>query len=183
MASTDSRSLSFETAIGEFVVTALVMSNGSRRPKVVLEEREPKPPLPEGMRVQRCRAALLSVQNAEPMSRLSRIDFKIALSSGVSGDPCTGQGLDAQEWSKDGNLVVVGTEDGEWLNARLPILRCEDLAVVKYSPTSLALELENLPVCKNLSFHFVIAENPDPEPVDCSTWFAVDCPHQVIQSA
>ena len=37
-----------------------------------------------------------------------------------------------------------------------------------------------IPSEQDFSLHFVVAENPDPEPVDASAWYAVDCPHNLV---
>lgn len=132
------------------------------------------------MSVRRCRAALLSVYSEEIITHFR---FSIALHADSVGHPCTGQGLEAIEWSSGGHLVVVGTEDGEYLRNRIRGLESSDFDNFMYTPTELILDLWGLPTGESLSFHFVIAENPDPEPVEASAWYAVDCAHQQILTA
>ncbi len=50
------------------------------------------------------------------------MSLSLLIDSEVTGHPCTGQCLDAQEWSDGTNLVVIGTEDGEGLSYRFPKL-------------------------------------------------------------
>jgi len=173
------RSLSYDTAVGRFDVTAAVTLKFEGKTEVILKSVVPKQKLPEGMTVQRCRAAVLSISGD---AKLSSLTFSVFLDGDLEGHPCTGQGLDAQEWSDNGKLVVVGTEDGEWLDNRLPSLQCNDKAIVSYSPISMTLELTNIPIITSASFHFIIAENNDPEDIDASAWFAVDCPHHLLLS-
>ncbi len=40
--------------------------------------------------------------------------------------------------------------------------------------------LSDLSLTGKLSFHFMIAEYSNPGPIECSTWYAVDFPHESI---
>ena len=173
--------ISFETALGVFNVDARVEPSIHSVTEVTLNEAIPTEVLPEGMSVKRRRAALLFVESA---CQLRRVSFSCSLNSPVSGGSCSGQGLEAIEWEDSGSLVVVGTEDADFLNQRLPFLRLkQDEAIVTYSPSSITVSLENIAPKQQLSLHFVIAENPNPEPAECSAWYAVDCLHTSLRQA
>jgi len=45
---------------------------------------------------------------------------------------------------------------------------------------AMKLGLSDVSLTEKLSFHFMIAENSNPEPIECSTWYAVDFPHKSI---
>ncbi|WP_215264281.1 hypothetical protein [Epibacterium ulvae] len=135
------------------------------------------PQLPPGMSVKRCTLLLLVV---EAFVELEEVSFDLTFSTKAVGAPCTGQCLDAQEWSDNGKLVVIGTEDGEALSYRFPQIGLEDKAVVELSDRSMTLRLADLGKRNRPSFHFIIAENDDPEPVESSAWFAVDQAHEFL---
>ncbi|NNE88328.1 MAG: hypothetical protein HKN27_09660 [Silicimonas sp.] len=134
------------------------------------------PKLPPGMTVRSCTAVILAFDELVEISKLS---FGLSVDRQALG-PCSGQYLDAQEWSCKGDLLVIGTEDGEALNLRFPRMDCEDEAVVSYTHKTLALNLTAMPYLNRPSFHFIIAENDNPEPVDASAWFAVDQNHDYL---
>ena len=98
----------------------------------------------------------------------------------MKGSTCFGEGLVAQEWDANGRLVVVGTEDEFLLNPRLPFFESDEDAIFTCTAHKILVELRDIPSNQDLSLHFVVAENPDPEPVDASAWFAVDCPHNLV---
>ena len=132
------------------------------------------------MSVKKCTLLRLVV---EGLVELEEVILNLTLNATVVGEPCTGQCLDAQEWSENGNLVVIGTEDGEALSYRYPGLGLEDQVVVEMSPKAMKLRLRQLGMPMRPSFHFIIAENDDPEPVESSAWFAVDQSHDFVIGA
>jgi hypothetical protein len=100
----------------------------------------------------------------------------------VVGSPETGEALDAQSWENDGHIVMIGTEDVAFLSRRLPSLNLSE----REAPTELLsngfrITLPKLEPKIPVSLHFIVASNPSPEPVECSTWFAVDVPHARIE--
>ncbi|SPF75415.1 hypothetical protein ALP8811_00402 [Aliiroseovarius pelagivivens] len=135
------------------------------------------PQLPKGMSVQNCTAFVLAVSG--PV-QIENLEFRISIDSPIEGTPCTGQCLDAQEWSSEDYTIVIGTEDAEILSDRLGAPELEDRAVVDYDKNSLTLRLERLVKRDGYSFHFLMVENPVPEPVDASAWFAVDQSHKNV---
>ncbi|MEM7173354.1 MAG: hypothetical protein AAF530_24535 [Pseudomonadota bacterium] len=173
-----SRPIFLGTTLGSFRFQASVRPHGPNPPEVLITERQPTNELPKGMTIENCRAVVLEVIGPTGIDLLR---FQCLLgNSDVAGSPCTGQGLVAQEWHNEGNLVVVGTEDEEFLGARQPFLSCRDPSIVSSQENTITIELKDISVPSRLSLHFVLAENPYPEPVDASAWFAVDCPHKLL---
>ncbi len=82
-------------------------------------------------------------------------------------------------------LVMIGTEDSEWLNSRLRIEKeyTTENYPVKMNNNKITIDIEEFKENKELSLHFAIAWNSLPEPADASCWFAVDVPHEKILSA
>ncbi len=75
-------------------------------------------------------------------------------------------------------MVVVGTEDEEALSQRLPFVRDDPFqSIAEFAPQSIQVKLPLVPKGAHFGLHFIIAENPSPEPVDASAWFAVEIPH------
>ncbi len=131
------------------------------------------------MSVQKCTLLLLVVEGLVDIKALS---LSVTLENEAIASPCLGECLDAQEWSENGKLVVIGTEDGAALSYRFPEIGLERKVVVELSDHSMTLLLNELGERKNPSFHFIIAENDDPEPVEASAWFAVDQAHDFLLS-
>ncbi|MEL7150769.1 MAG: hypothetical protein AAGK71_08550 [Pseudomonadota bacterium] len=169
--------LTVKTAIGVITAKSVVAADGLLREQVSLQSIPYNPELPPGMRVNKCTIVLLKIAG---QVELERIDLILVFETTAIGGPCSGQCLDAQEWSKDGQLVVMGTEDGEALSYRFKGLGLEDQAVTEYSSRGMHLKLGQLGAHKDPSFHFVIAENNDPEAAEDSAWFAVDQNHEYL---
>ena len=166
--------LEIVTNLGRFIFEASV-SNGI---DPNLRQIEPHLRLPGDMSVDSAHAVLLSLITTEAIRQL---EFKCAIQEDIAGFPCTGECLEAQEWEADGHIVTVGTEDSSCLGKRVPPLGLgEEDAIVEYCSKSMSLRLSNIPRNLDLSLHFIIAENPNPEPVECSTWFAVDQQHEEL---
>ncbi|WP_118138417.1 hypothetical protein [Oceanicella sp. SM1341] len=79
-----------------------------------------------------------------------------------------------------GEPVVIGTEDSLALEARYPGMGFAETRVVEFAPRAMTLDLDHGRIPDGASFHFIVAGNPDPEPVDASAWFAVDQPHEAL---
>jgi len=142
-----------------------------------------KPEIPKGMGVEGCIAVLLSCLPSKP---LSGFEFKCQWEKlKQAGYGCTGEALDAWEWESNGSLVIVGTEDSEWLNSRLGLEK--DYTTKNYPVTMhnniVNIEIEEFAAHKELTLHYVIAWNKLPEPVESSCWYAVDVPHERILGA
>ena len=162
------------TPLGE-----LALSLESETPGVMLVARaaEFHPDLPPGMTVEKCWAAIFTlVAGTQAPGALLRA--QLLPSRSTSGCPETGEGLEAQTWEGGGHLLAVGTEDEEFLRARIgnPKLRAE----ARYEPASLTVFLSNLPPNTTTEVHFIVAWNHFPEPVECSCWYAVDQSHSSV---
>jgi hypothetical protein len=176
---TFSKNLEVRTAIGLVRATASFGAALLSSDSVTFRAINFEPPLPPGMSVQKCTLLLLVVEGLVDIEALS---LNLTLESKAIASPCLGECLDAQEWSENGKLVVIGTEDGAALSHRFPGIGLEDKVVVELSDHSMTLQLYKLGQRKNPSFHFIIAENEDPEPVEPSAWFAVDQAHEFLLS-
>jgi hypothetical protein len=87
-------------------------------------------------------------------------------------------GLESSEWTNNRRMVTVGTEDWDWLEQRLPPFESYKFSSITVGPKSIDIHMTNIQPDQCMNFHFVIAKNPDPEPIELSSWFAVDYPHQ-----
>jgi hypothetical protein len=174
------RERNLETGLGPLHVTACVAADLLHTEDVSISIFPIVARVPVGLTVERCSAILLNVHRHGP---LECINFRIEFSNGLCGRPCTGQYVEAQEWSNEANLVVIGTEDAESLNRRYPALGLSAQSVVIYSPTSMTLRLEGLAGLEAPSFHFLVSENPATELFDVAAWFAVDELHEHLQKA
>ncbi|MCP4406562.1 MAG: hypothetical protein GY807_02140 [Gammaproteobacteria bacterium] len=171
------KQLLVSTELGQISVVSTVVAHDLVESAVSLRAVTFDPKLPADMSVRKCTAILLAIDGRP---ELERVSLSLTLQNELQGDPCTGQCLDAQEWSDGENLVVIGTEDGEALDIRYPKLGFYDSRIVSYAENSLTLQLNGLPKLNRPSYHFIIAENEDPEPVESSAWFAVDQNHQFL---
>ena len=144
---------------------------------------EIQPILPEGMSVEVCTAVLLrgtSVIDIENIVYSCTWDSLKEKGYGTSGEA-----LDAWEWEHKGKLVMVGTEDSEWLDARLKLNKEFNPSNYPISMTEnrIIIKIEEFRANKELSLHFVVAWNSLPEKKECSCWFALDFPHErILQS-
>jgi len=134
--------------------------------------------LPQGMSVSACFAVLLQFSVTENAAGFNfHCDWEDFDGQGYG---CTGEALDAWEWEHQNHLVVVGTEDADWLNARIPLAPfTPDEYPITMEENRMVVRLEKLPEGRSYSLHFIVAWNPYPEPHECSCWYAVDVPHKV----
>jgi len=135
------------------------------------------PKLPTGMTTSACTAVLLQVREGKDIQSL-RLHAELA--TGAVASACTGEYVDAQEWSNGESLVVVGTEDSQALDIRYPGLGFANILSVDFGSQSMTLKIDRLSLSPAASFHFIVAENPDPEPIERSAWFAVDQSHEAL---
>ncbi len=133
---------------------------------------EPSICLPPGMSVNRTRAVLLRVRANAGLDSLS---FRCQLSADVVGGQEPGQYLDAQSWEAQADLILVGTENSEALSSRMSAICLEGEACqpVEYLKDGFRIHLVDVPADLSVELHYVVAENSNPEPVDCSAWYAV----------
>ena len=154
---------------------------GGKTVNLKLAQVKIEPTLPAGYSVSACVAVFLEFSVTENVTGFQfHCDWENFDGKGYGN---TGEGLDAWEWEHNGHLVMVGTEDADRLNARIPLVPLQ-LIPSEYPITmeanKMSIRLEKLPEGKSYSLHFIVAWNPYPEPKDCSCWYAVDVPHKMI---
>ncbi len=140
------------------------------------------PLLPKGMEVEGSIAVLLSVVS---QNDLKNLQFScIWCENDSKGEACSREALDAWEWENNGQLVVIGTEDGDWLSSRLNLGEItRDNYPVSMESNCIKIDIEQYPAKKVLTLHFVISNNTLPEKEDCSCWYAVDVAHERVIEA
>lgn len=173
-----SQMVQFDTRLGPLRIDASLMGAHISGDSLSLENTEVQPELPEGMSVERCRAVLVRVKH---LNAQFRIRLRAKLASEAVGESCTGQCLEAIEWDSRGSLLIIGSEDAEALSQRMPWLGvAPGQVIVEYTPRGMEILLSGTASSVSSAFHLIIAENPAPEPVPDSAWFAVDIPHQTV---
>ncbi len=170
-----------EKSLGPVQITAKVTAvpQGPDAVNGSLDVVTVKPKLPPGLTVSNCVGILLKISGTVAIQSL---DFSLSVQEALAGHTAMGERLDAQEWSDGAHVLMVGTEDSEALDIRYPNLSLGETQIVHYTPNSMTLKLTNLPALYDPSFHYVIAENEEPEPVEASAWFAVDQDHTFLLS-
>jgi hypothetical protein len=125
------------------------------------------------MKVRRTRAVMLLAQSP---SGFDKLDFAFHFVTNAESGAETGESLDAITWVGPHNTIVIGTEDGEAILHRMPWLKIDGdpLSLVQYRDNGMTIPLRETPVGEQVSLHYIVAENEYPEPVECSSWFAVD---------
>jgi len=168
------------TQIGSLVFQVEASNGDISNASITIAEIEPF--LPEGMEIEGSIAVLLTL--ASP-GELKNLHFSCMWTENdTKGDACSGEGLDAWEWENNGQLVVVGTEDGEWLSSRLNLGEItRDNYPVSMERNCIKIVIEKYPGNKELTLHFIIANNTLPEKEDCSCWYAVDVAHKSVIEA
>ncbi len=143
---------------------------------------EIEPLIPQGMEIEGSIGVLLTLVSP---SEIKDLKFSCVWSDNeAKGDACSGEGLDAWEWESEGQLVVIGTEDGEWLFSRLNLGELtRDNYPVSMDTNRITIELDQYPANTELTLHFVVSSNSLPEKEDCSCWYAVDVAHRRVVEA
>jgi hypothetical protein len=141
-----------------------------------------QPKMPRGMSVLACYGVALQLKHAAHLVDLRFRAFREPTSVASSG-ASTGEGLEALEWAGQNTVLLIGTEDRQYLESRLP----QDIVLpdepFTYSPESLSIHIAQIPPDQLLSLHFVVAWNELPETVANSCWFAVDHSHISVLKA
>lgn len=163
------------TQLGSLSFQALVTGASLVDDDISLKGIAFAPKLPAGMTFSACTAVLLQVRPGKDIQSL-RLHAELATRTVASA--CTGEYLDAQEWRDGESLVIIGTEDSQALDIRYPGVGFANILSVDFGPQSMTLMIDRLSLSPAASFHFIVAENPHPEPVESSAWFAVDQPHE-----
>ncbi len=175
-ASTMNQSKTLHTSLGPIQFSVDAVPHSKSPCQIDIKLLDLKPALPPGMAVRRLRAVLLL---ASSPAGFARLEFRCTFQTAIEADPAAGEGLDAQSWSGPRDVVTIGTEDGEALQRRMAWLtpKGDPFALVQYRHAGLSIPLERVPLGATVGLHFVVAENANPEPVECSSWFAVDIQH------
>ena len=98
----------------------------------------------------------------------------------VKGCTESGEHLDAQSWQLDGGFLMIGTEDGELLNERMPWVEATQSNrhyPVEYRPDGFRFSLPYVPPKTLVEFHFVLAHNAI-ESDNVAEWVAVNIRHK-----
>lgn len=146
-----------------------------------------EPALPEGMAVSDCYAAIWRVRAKRALSGCEFICMHEGERVIGAGDACSGQGLEAQEWSGNGYTVTVGTQTIEAMIAhrrkggsfplrlaRDPqILDAFEVALVEYLPYGFVVRPPALQQGEMIQVQFVVAWVPEKSDSTAS-WFAVN---------
>lgn len=134
-----------------------------------------KPTLPDGMAVDVVVAYRISFVLDAPIHNFS-FDFTLTQCT-TKGDTNSGECLDAQSWGIDNGLLMIGTEDGDALQTRMPWLKIHGNDYpIKYLPNGFRIVIPYIAPNTTVGFHFVLAYNSVDKGCD-SEWFAVDVSH------
>lgn len=146
-----------------------------------LEVTSLQPELPPGMSVAACRAVVLHLP-ARGSEMHVHFQASLTPSEPVVRGSETGECLEAQSWSGERHVVLVGTEDVEALGARTRgSIRGTESSFL-YSEGSFAIDFVHVGDAP-ATIHLLVAWNALTEPLDHSCWFAVDQPHARILNA
>ncbi len=169
--------ITVDTPIGSLLFN-IIAAEGSID-DVHFSDCEIKPNIPKGMTVDGCRAVLLRCTSITPLKDIIySCSWKDLKEVGYGN---SGEGLEAWEWKHHKTLVMVGTEDDEFLESRLRLKKSSsnDYSITM-NDNAIKIHISEFPANKELSLHFVISWNSLPEKVDSSCWFALDIPHKKI---
>lgn len=172
--------LQIGTPIGELHFAIEVFGEHQAEPS--LEDFAFQPILPLGMSVATCCAVVLHLPGDEADMRV-RFTATLVPTVSVDSGAETGQGLEAQSWRSENHVLLLGTEDAEFLEARLPNqMRISDGSFT-YGPNSFSMEFARNESSLPIEIHFLTAWNELPEPKECSCWYAVDQSHATVMGA
>jgi len=165
-------SITIETPLG------IIELAGSADTDIEIRQGDLPLELQNGMVVDKAIAVVLSIGI---VNSYSDIVFNARLQNDeIKGYPETGEYLDCITWETNEWALSIGTEDQEALEHRLPNLITKEMQIpISYSQSGIGLNLSNVKTEFPVSFHFIIAFKKLPDNRECSTWFAVDVPHEV----
>ncbi|WP_143072653.1 MULTISPECIES: hypothetical protein [unclassified Variovorax] len=131
-----------------------------------------QPALPLGSVVDGCIGVVFKCQSATQMRGLH---FECAWygASPSSGSPASGECLDAQEWSDEKHVVLVGTEDFDILRDRLTseivIRERPHPYFIEYKHSGFVITVDQVPAKTSLSLHLLLRgtgyQSPVKQPV------------------
>lgn len=166
-----------ETPIGNLLF--IISANGGDIGGVRISGCNIEPNIPAGMSVEWCKVVLLRCTSPTPLNDI----FFSCLWNDLkeAGYGHSGEGLDAWEWKHNNTLVMVGTEDNEYLGSRVKLKEPSSVYYpITMNENVIKIHISEFPANKELSLHYVISWNSIPEKVDSSCWYAVDIPHERV---
>jgi len=172
-----------ETPLGKVEISfdAICNKSDEEAAKNCIQVIPYSPRVPPGMSVTGCFVAVALITPRYP---LRNVLFRARLNAyeSIDSGPETGEALDALSFYGNHHIVLVGTEETDFLNARLKGAAEFPEAQYPFTEDAVTIQLLEASAEKTLSLHFVVAWNKLPEPKDCSCWFAVDQDHKAILS-
>ena len=170
--------LVLQTIFGELSFSVTAKEGDLSNAKILSSDLEPM--IPEGMEVEGSVAILLRVKSS---TEIKHLNFMCTWNNSIGkGGACTGLCLDAWEWETDNHLILIGTEDEEWLGSRLRQKYISESPVIMGSK-GFEIHIEEYPKGMELTLHYMVASNRLPEKEECSCWFAVDVSHKRVLEA
>jgi hypothetical protein len=173
----------------------LLVSNSARFSAALLLSQV-HPELPESMRITASYAAMWRVRAEQPLADYAFSCRWTPDSKRLPGGPCSGEGLEAQEWSDGHTSLTLGTQDlaammayqsrggvapQSWDQAAWSS-RPEEVNVVEYLPDGFLVKPPSVEPGEVVQVQFVVAWAPEPEG-DIASWYAVDLPPSQALSA
>ncbi|HAW27071.1 MAG TPA: hypothetical protein DCY03_02965 [Planctomycetaceae bacterium] len=134
------------------------------------------PVLPPEMSVSGCIGILLRIHCQEPVDNLI-FECRLLEHKFTDHSIDCGEHLYAHSWENDHTILMIGTEDEECLNARLPADQQVYPESVGISEKGVSIELPELAKGSVNTFQMIVAWNDLPEPRESSCWYAVDFKH------
>jgi hypothetical protein len=139
---------------------------------------KPKGYLPPKMSVKQLDGCVLK---CTPSVDIENLEFECIWKKPCSeGSPETGECLDAQSWEDHNSIVMIGCEDFDTLNRRLPDSELSMDTWPVFPKFGMKIVIPKVKANVELSLHFIVASNSLPELQDCSCWFAVDIDHEKV---
>lgn len=139
------------------------------------------PSIPKAMDVDVVAGYRIEVQSPDPIHDFS-FDIRLARCQ-EKGEVNSGECLDAQSWKMGDGLLMIGTEDGEALQNRMPWIDIRPRNYpIDYLADGFRLVLPYIAPKTVVGFHFVLSYNRVESEND-SEWFAVDIAYKDVSES
>jgi hypothetical protein len=144
-----------------------------------------------GRTVDGCYAAMWRIRALEEMQTVSFSAKLLAVPEPVEIGPESGEGVDAQSWTANGQVLMLSTEDGDFLAERaklrdwMPFRFQRSLAsrFPYYLPDGITVRVPGLDSAELCQVQFVVAWASDNQS-DNPTWYAADRnPAEILSAA
>ncbi|QDV20186.1 hypothetical protein Pan153_48580 [Gimesia panareensis] len=165
--------LIIDTPLGEINFFVFGVTPGV---KVRLDAVPLSPRLPAGMSIDSCLGILLQLNCREPAEDLI-FEFRLRDRKYDSHSYDGGQHLYAMSWENEQTQLMIGTEDEECLNARLPQEQKYEYCPLGHDEKGISLTLPDLKKGSQCSFQFIVAWQDFPAAEEGACWHAVDVRH------